>query len=61
MSAEVIVNNTGEWTGDHCMDPATVPGILLTSRPLKQKPDSLAGVARAILGEFGISGFPAAR
>ena len=59
--ADVIVNNTGEWTGDHCMDPAVVPGILLTSRPLKQRALSLADVTRAIVAEFGISGFPASR
>ena len=29
LSKEIIVNNTGKWSGDHCMDPDAVPGILL--------------------------------
>jgi predicted AlkP superfamily phosphohydrolase/phosphomutase len=57
----VLVNNMLEWSGDHCMDPRTVPGILLTSRPLRQPAASLDKVAAAILAEFGITGFPAAR
>ena len=30
------MDNRGAWSGDHCMDPDAVPGILLTSRPLRQ-------------------------
>ena len=30
---ETITDNTSSWSGDHCMDHRTVPGILLTSRP----------------------------
>lgn len=58
LPADVIVDNTGEWSGDHCMDPDTVPGILLVNRPLRQKASSLGDIARAILAEFGIEGFP---
>ena len=56
-----LTNNTQEWSGDHCMDPAAVPGILLTSRPLRLKAASLDAVARAVLAEFGIQGFPESR
>jgi predicted AlkP superfamily phosphohydrolase/phosphomutase len=59
--AGVLVDNTQEWSGDHCMDPETVPGILLTNRPLRQPAGSLDKVAGAILAEFGITGFPAPR
>jgi predicted AlkP superfamily phosphohydrolase/phosphomutase len=55
---DVIVDNTGEWSGDHCMDPDAVPGIFLANRPLRQKPSRLGEVASAILAEFGIEGFP---
>jgi predicted AlkP superfamily phosphohydrolase/phosphomutase len=57
----VIVDNVGEWSGDHCVDSAAVPGILLTSRPLRQPAASLDKVAGAILLEFGIAGFPSSR
>jgi predicted AlkP superfamily phosphohydrolase/phosphomutase len=55
---EVIVDNRGAWTGDHCMDPDAVPGILLTTRRLKRPAPSLQALAPAILAELGIDGFP---
>lgn len=61
MSATEIMNNTLEWSGDHCMDPDAVPGILLTSRRLRVPATSLAQVARAVLAEFGIGDFPGSR
>lgn len=56
--AEVIVDNLGAWTGDHCMDPDAVPGILLTNRPLRARAANLQELAPAILAELGIDGFP---
>src|SRR5271157_945874 len=55
---EVFMDNTEEWSGDHCMDPDSVPGILVTSRPLKKPVAKLQDLAAAILAEFGIEGFP---
>jgi predicted AlkP superfamily phosphohydrolase/phosphomutase len=60
IAAEVLTDNTGEWSGDHCMAADTVPGILLTNRPLKRPAASLQTLAAAILAEFGIEKFPAA-
>ena len=56
--AEVFADNTEEWTGDHGMDHETVPGILLTNRPLKKEAPRLQDLAAAILAEYGIEGFP---
>ena len=58
LMAETIVDNRDAWSGDHCMDPDAVPGILLSSRPLRQPAPNLQAVASAILAEFGINGFP---
>ena len=55
---EVFEDNTEEWTGDHGMDHETVPGILLTNRPLKKAAPRLQDLAAAILAEFGIDEFP---
>jgi predicted AlkP superfamily phosphohydrolase/phosphomutase len=55
---EVMVDNTSAWSGDHCMDFRTVPGILLSSRPLRRPAPSLQTLAAAILAEFGIEHFP---
>ncbi|MCP4897802.1 MAG: hypothetical protein GY906_12590 [bacterium] len=54
----VIEDNDDAWSADHCMDDATVPGILVTSRPLKRPVDQLTDLAGAILTEFGIEDFP---
>ena len=40
---EVFVDNTSAWSGDHCMDHETVPGILLSNRPLKRPAPSHPG------------------
>jgi len=61
LPAATLVDNRDAWSGDHCMDPAVVPGILLSSRPLHQTPAGLQELAAAILDEFGVSGFPAKR
>jgi predicted AlkP superfamily phosphohydrolase/phosphomutase len=55
---EVIADNLDPWSGDHCMDHEAVPGILLTSRPLKRPAARLQDLAASILAEFGIDGFP---
>ena len=58
LAPAVFTDNTGAWSGDHCMDPDAVPGILLTSRPLKRPAPTLQTLAAALLAEYGIEGFP---
>lgn len=53
---EVFTDNLKEWPGDHLMDPAAVPGILLTNRPLARPAASLRELHRSILAEFGVDG-----
>ncbi|MEX2271255.1 MAG: alkaline phosphatase family protein [Vicinamibacterales bacterium] len=55
---EVMADNTDPWSGDHCMDHETVPGVLLSNRALRKPAPSLDTVAAAVLAEFGIEGFP---
>jgi predicted AlkP superfamily phosphohydrolase/phosphomutase len=60
IAVDVMENNTSLWSGDHCMDPRSVPGVLLTSRPLRTKASSLRDLAAAIGQELGArSGLPA--
>ena len=61
MPPAVIVDNMDPWSGDHCMDHEAVPGILLTSRPLKKPAPSLQSLAAAILAEYGVETFPLSR
>jgi predicted AlkP superfamily phosphohydrolase/phosphomutase len=58
VGTEVFTNNTDWWSGDHCMDPAVIPGVLFTSRPLKKPAPRLQDLAAAILAEFGVEQFP---
>ncbi|MGE0815308.1 MAG: alkaline phosphatase family protein [Vicinamibacterales bacterium] len=58
VAAEVFSDNKEPWSGDHSMDPAHVPGVLFTSRPLKVPADRLQTLAASILAEFGITDFP---
>ena len=58
LTEEVFADNEDQWNGDHCMDHETVPGILLTNRPLAKSATALDNLAEAILGEFGIDEFP---
>jgi predicted AlkP superfamily phosphohydrolase/phosphomutase len=51
VAVEVMENNTSLWSGDHCMDPSTVPGVLLTSRPLRKPAASLHDLSAAIVAE----------
>jgi predicted AlkP superfamily phosphohydrolase/phosphomutase len=41
---EVFTDNRSPWSGDHCMDHTTLPGILLTNRPLARPAKSLRDV-----------------
>lgn len=58
LTAEVFTDNDEQWSGDHCMDHETVPGILLTNRKLKKTATALDNLAAAVLAEFGIEEFP---
>jgi len=57
---DVLTDNTDRWSGDHCMDHESVPGILLTSRPLKKRAAALKNLAAAILAEYGLEYPPSA-
>ena len=58
--AEVMIDNREAWSGDHCMDPAAVPGVLFVSRPLPRAAATLRDLTGAILAEFGVGVAPAA-
>lgn len=61
IAPDVFSDNREPWSGDHSMDPAHVPGVLFTSRPLKVPSDRLQTLAASILAEFGVTGFPKVR
>ena len=51
---EIVEDNKEKWSGDHCMDPEVVPGILLTNREIKAKSPALYDLTPTILKIFGV-------
>jgi len=52
---ELIVDNTDEWRGDHCIAPQFVPGVLLSNRQSNISGPHLYDLTVTMLSEFGIS------
>jgi predicted AlkP superfamily phosphohydrolase/phosphomutase len=51
----VFRDNDRPWSGDHCVDPALVPGMLFCNRPLAQNiTPSIMDFAPTILTLFGV-------
>jgi len=55
VTADVIIDNTRSWSGDHCVDPKVVPGVLFTDRKLPRtrplpKMEDLAPTILDLLG-----------
>ena len=50
----VVLDNTDAWSGDHCIDSAFVPGVLLCNRPIQSDEPALEDLAPTILTQFGV-------
>jgi predicted AlkP superfamily phosphohydrolase/phosphomutase len=51
---DVISDNTRSWSGDHCMDPRQVPGVLFSSLPFAAGKPSLVDLAPTVLDLLGL-------
>lgn len=47
-------DNTRRWSGDHVVDPALVPGVLLMNRPFRAEGARLLDLAPTILQALGV-------
>ena len=50
----VIEDNMKAWSGDHCIDPDLVPGVLFCSHKLNRQDPSIMDIAPTALELFGI-------
>ncbi|MDP2915779.1 MAG: alkaline phosphatase family protein, partial [Candidatus Aminicenantes bacterium] len=54
VSDKVFEDNTKAWSGDHCIDPASVPGVLFSDLDLKAQSPSIMDMAPTVLQLFGL-------
>jgi hypothetical protein len=54
-AARVIEDNPKRWSGDHCVDPVLVPGVLFSSRALDCDDPGIEDMAPTALDLFGVS------
>ncbi|HSA96762.1 MAG TPA: nucleotide pyrophosphatase, partial [Acidobacteriota bacterium] len=55
VNSRVIEDNTKAWSGDHCIDPALVPGVLFSSLRLNTDKPSIMDIAPTALALFGVA------
>jgi predicted AlkP superfamily phosphohydrolase/phosphomutase len=51
---EVIEDNRSRWSGNHLMDPAVVPGVVLANRRITGDGHGLVDVTATILDWYGV-------
>jgi predicted AlkP superfamily phosphohydrolase/phosphomutase len=54
VSPEVIVDNEKAWSGDHCIDPLLVPGVLFSNRKILSADPGIEDLAPTVLRLFGV-------
>jgi predicted AlkP superfamily phosphohydrolase/phosphomutase len=52
--AEVVEDNDKAWSGDHCVDPLLVPGVLFSNVPITARDPGIEDLAPTALDLFGI-------
>jgi predicted AlkP superfamily phosphohydrolase/phosphomutase len=55
VTAQVFEDNAKAWSGDHCIDPRLVPGVLFSSHKFIEKEPAIVDVAPTILKLFGLA------
>ena len=55
VNATVLEDNIKAWSGDHCIDPVLVPGVLFSNLRLTRSDPSIMDVAPTVLELFGIA------
>jgi predicted AlkP superfamily phosphohydrolase/phosphomutase len=50
----IFHDNTKAWSGDHCVDPSVVPGVLFCNHAITGDNPRLLDIAPTVLGVFGV-------
>jgi predicted AlkP superfamily phosphohydrolase/phosphomutase len=54
VTTAIFEDNIKAWSGDHCVDPRLVPGVLFSNRKIADEKPALVDVAPTILELFGL-------
>lgn len=54
LAGPVFSDNLKSWSGDHCVDPALVPGVLFSTLPIGAEEPALLDLAPSLLDLFGV-------
>ncbi len=52
---EIFHDNVKAWSGDHCVDPSVVPGVLFCNRRIESESPRLLDIGPTVLDLFGIN------
>jgi hypothetical protein len=54
VTSQIFEDNLKAWSGDHCVDPRLVPGVLFSNRKIAEEKPGIVDVAPTILKLFGL-------
>jgi predicted AlkP superfamily phosphohydrolase/phosphomutase len=55
VTSHIFEDNLKAWSGDHCIDPRLVPGVLFCSHNISDEKPAIVDVAPTVLKLFGLS------
>ncbi len=55
LAGSVLADNTRAWSGDHCVDPDIVPGVLFSNARFARTSPGITDLAPTILDVFGVA------
>ena len=54
VTAQIFEDNLKAWSGDHCIDPRLVPGVLFSNYKIEDEKPAIVDVAPTVLKMFGL-------
>jgi predicted AlkP superfamily phosphohydrolase/phosphomutase len=55
VTSKIFEDNLKAWSGDHCIDPRLVPGVLFCNRKIAEEKPAIVDVAPTMLKLFGLA------
>ena len=55
VTTQIFEDNLKAWSGDHCIDPRLVPGVLFSNRKITDEKPAIVDVAPTMLKLFGVA------